>query len=992
MKPGSIPLRLRKRVIAALPLALLPLIYFYPAVIGQVVLAPGDGWSQNLGVRVLVGRMIAQGVLPLWDPYIFAGTPLLASIQPGALYPPNWVFAFFPPGVAMNVVVITTYHLALIGAYLYARRIGVGYLGALVAGVIFAFSGYLVANAGQTNQLAASAWLPWVLLAIDHLAERGAWRWVALGALFIALQIFAGHPQTSFYTALLGGAYAAFLLITREGRAQRWRFVAAAAMMVLCGLLLSAVQLLPERELQQQGERAQLSHEVFTTYSLPPRQALAIIFPYLFGGAALPPYQMPYWGQWLVGITCSYVGMAGLLLALVAVLGERRKTKGESESRLPGFAPFAFRLSPFVSFWAGAAVVALVLAFGGYLPFGLYRLLFYVPGYNLFRAPYRHLLEFTFALAVLAGLGMDCLVRVERERARRALVRSVVMLAALVAGTLITYRFFGQYLETAVPRPAEARSLASPEVLVPLVFFALSVAALWLYVRRRTRLASAVLLTVMLVDLASFGHFFYWRGATFRAAERLADPPPVKLIKAREPDLNAFRVLSYISLPADFAAASAATSVEDSSFDLFDSPNITIARGLQSVNGYDPMRLIRVGEMTGTAGSVFSGFMQDADAVGLADQRVNLLNVKYLFLGRSDALGLGQGVSYEGIGFSRTTLNLTLGPGVQKELTPGGVLATELAVVSAMGRSTHVPDGAPVVSIKLHTKDGRVIERELQAGRDTAEWAYDRADVRPNAQHRRAPVVESYDAGEYQGHRYLARLAFDRVEVERIELSYSRPDADLLIVRASLYDAMTGSSFPLSDLSLPPERWRKLERFGPVEVYENLKLMPRAWFVRRLAVMPSAEVLRTIKEGKSSDGALFDPSETALLEAEDFGGRVTGLPSVGDASGAQVQVTRYEPQRIELETHNQQAGFLVLSEVYYPGWEARIDGQKMPVHRVDYTLRGMIVPAGSHHIEMIFHPPTFRAGAVCASLGVALLVAGVVVGRRRDRASNALSR
>ncbi len=76
-------------------------------------------------------------------------------------------------------------------------------------------------------------------------------------------------------------------------------------------------------------------------------------------------------------------------------------------------------------------------------------------------------------------------------------------------------------------------------------------------------------------------------------------------------------------------------------------------------------------------------------------------------------------------------------------MRPGGVAATELALVSTLGRATHVPQGAPVVKITLHTQDGRVIERELQAGRDTSEWAYDREDARASAKHQRAQVAES---------------------------------------------------------------------------------------------------------------------------------------------------------------------------------------------------------------------------------------------------------
>jgi uncharacterized protein len=82
-----------RRLLAPVLLIVLPFVYFYPAVIGDLTLAPGDGWTANLGLKWLVGRMIADGHLPLWNPYIFAGMPLLATVYPGALYPPNWLFA-----------------------------------------------------------------------------------------------------------------------------------------------------------------------------------------------------------------------------------------------------------------------------------------------------------------------------------------------------------------------------------------------------------------------------------------------------------------------------------------------------------------------------------------------------------------------------------------------------------------------------------------------------------------------------------------------------------------------------------------------------------------------------------------------------------------------------------------------------------------------------------------------------------------------------------
>src|SRR5262249_28753140 len=175
------------------------------------------------------------------NPYIFAGMPLMASVYGGAFYPPNWLFAVFSPGLAMNVVVITTYHLALIGTYLYARRIGIERLGALLAGIAFAFGGFMINHLAQTSRIAAAAWLPWVLLAIENLTNcenvRTTWRWTALGALFIALQFFAGEPQMMVFTALVSAPCAIYGLLGCKTRAAKLRFTFSAGLMILCAIL-----------------------------------------------------------------------------------------------------------------------------------------------------------------------------------------------------------------------------------------------------------------------------------------------------------------------------------------------------------------------------------------------------------------------------------------------------------------------------------------------------------------------------------------------------------------------------------------------------------------------------------------------------------------------------------------------------------------------------------------------------------------------------------
>jgi hypothetical protein len=951
----------------ALALVAIPLIYFYPVLLGKVFLAPGDGWAQNFPLRALAGQMIADGQLPLWNPYIFAGMPLAASVYPGAFYPPNWLFAVLPPVWAMNIVVITTYHLALIGAYLYARRIGITRLGALLAGVAFAFGGFMINHLSHTSRIGAAAWLPWVLLAIENITRstswRTAWRWAALGAAFIALQFVAGEPQMVAFTVLVCAPCTLFALKHCANRSARVRSLAALAVMVVCGVLMCLPQLLPSLELLAQSERNDPGPLFFDSYSFPPKQITSLIFPYFFGGGMLPPFRLPNWGDAYPAQMAGYVGLLTWLFALVGLLCPRKT--GESLE----VADARRRMW----LWLGIAAGAMILAFGGYLPFELNHLLYRIPGYKAFRGSYRHTFEFTFALGVLGGLGATRLSLLADEFKRRAMLRGTLALTLIVAVVAVLYRFFGPNLASANPRAANAAALTNPEFLVPILCFAASVGVLWLYVLspslRLPVSPSFFLVGVLLLDVAAYGHFFQWRLVTANTSDRLADPPAIQLIKSREKNLNSFRVMSHLTMPGDYTLF----WPEDPNFETVNQPNISLLRGLQSVSGYDVLRPLRVGELTGTAGSVLNGYVQDAKSFSLEDRGLDLLNVKYLLVGHGGATGKKTGVEFDGMYFARTYFGGELKPGTKLTTTAGNATATEIAVVSNMANSTHLPDGAPVVQLRLHTRDGRVIERTLTAGRDTSEWAYDRADVKAAIKHARAKVFEDFDAGEFKSHGYIGKLKFDRAEIEKIEWIYLREDASLLLLRATLFDATTGKSEPLANFYLPSERWHSLGRFDQVEVYENLRALPRAWFVKEVQSDADGEIYKAIRTNQhnSLNDSGFNFSSVALLD------RLEKELQVGmwDVS-TKPELKSYQPNRLEIETRNPSQSFLVLSEVFYDGWEARVDGQPTKIYRTNYTLRGVVVPPGEHRIEFVYRPRSFRLGLWGFVGGLVVLVIG----------------
>jgi hypothetical protein len=199
---------------------------------------------------------------------------------------------------------------------------------------------------------------------------------------------------------------------------------------------------------------------------------------------------------------------------------------------------------------------------------------------------------------------------------------------------------------------------------------------------------------------------------------------------------------------------------------------------------------------------------------------------------------------------------------------------------------------------------------------------------------------------------------------------------------------LAGVKYILTALEEPEEWWhntlRKVHSEEGLHIYENLDVMPRAFLVHQAEVPGSDEAIlaRLIDYD-------FDLSSTVLLEDETALARLESMargsfPSEGKGK---VEIVEYEANRVVIKTAASQAGFLFLSDVYYPGWRARLDGQEETVYRADYLFRAVMVPPGQHIVEFTFDPVAFKIGLAVALATAAALVTAAIVCRRKPRLS-----
>jgi hypothetical protein len=181
----------------------------------------------------------------------------------------------------------------------------------------------------------------------------------------------------------------------------------------------------------------------------------------------------------------------------------------------------------------------------------------------------------------------------------------------------------------------------------------------------------------------------------------------------------------------------------------------------------------------------------------------------------------------------------------------------------------------------------------------------------------------------------------------------------------------------LDRAALDATRWQTEAEFDGVVVLKNLRAQPRVWLVGEAEAVDGEEALRRIR-GESE--RKFDPRRTALMEV-----RPDELPALsGGALGphAEARIIEYQPARLVIETKAQTPTVLVVSEIIYPGWEATVDGTAARIDATNYLLRGVVVPAGAHRVEMCYRAPAARNGAIISLLSL-LVLGGLIVSARR---------
>ena len=472
-------LRRRPSLAAAALYAVLALLFVAPALVPGRTLASTDLlWSiapwtgdrpdgvRDLGANWEMADSVAQFQpflaytrsrlpdIPLWNPYIEGGRPFNANMQSAIFSPFSWPAYVLPFWWSLGLIGALKLWVPAFGMFLLARRLGQSVGASLLAGLVAGFGLFHVVWLAWPLS-SVWAWLPWVLLATDHVVRGPTRRSVAALALLVALQYFGGHPETSFHVLA-----AAFLFALLRGpRKIAWFLGGVAA-----GTALAAVVLIPFLELlAHSSDLANRSGR--DPAKTPLRFGLALALPDYWGR----PTQLV--SQPFIVTRAFYAGALPLMLAVVALLQPTRERVAIAAT--------------------GAVALAIVL---GVQPF--FFVANHVPGFS--QAHNTRLAIVTLlCIALLAGWGVDT------ARRSRALILFVA-LAPVVAGLARAGAYpVGEAVKVAwgfaTPKNVDVLPLASILIWIP--FAALAAALLW----KRPRWLVPAALVLTFLDLARAG-------------------------------------------------------------------------------------------------------------------------------------------------------------------------------------------------------------------------------------------------------------------------------------------------------------------------------------------------------------------------------------------------------------------------------------------------------------------------------------------------------
>ncbi len=662
-------------------------------------------------------------------------------------------------------------------------------------------------------------------------------------------------------------------------------------------------------------------------------QATAFSFsPFVTGRGLLPSYDALIFGEYV-----SYPGVIGLGLAIVGAFWRRGDLTGRPYTRRIQW-PFAPRVT-----WLIMALIGLAFAYGLYDP--LYWLIGTLPGFNLFRVPARWLVLFALGTSMLAGLGIDSIRtphppapsptqagRGEKNAGLGRTRRTIYAAILIIIGGLAGASFLTLHQNDGTP-------VSLPTTLT-LIGWGVALIVLLIGVWRR--------IPILLVGAAVIE---LWLAAQIMPYNALVPPDAYSAQRFTESQLVADdqgqnppgRVLSIsndlfdpgdrAALEAQYAALGMSKDAVGLAFDTVKlketiAANLPLLWGIQSVDGYD-------GGLLPTAYyTAFTSLFLPQGELRTVDGRLREILAKPECNGACipDQRWLAlMGVRY--LITDKVYDTVSSGIFFDNQLTgnreatyqnPQGFIADRIEI------------NCGICTIKLDFGDG-LVHKIVGADTSPKLWT-----IEPPG----APTTVHVEIGN------------DLIDTIR---------------GVTLVDSRTGDFQELT-----PDPWTRVLS-SDIKMYQNGEVMPRALFMTEEQFVADSD-LGTEDALKIMRDSSFNPNTQVVISGTDSQQGI--WPALNTSSS---DVIEYTDTRVAVSVDANYPGYLLLTDAYYPGWKATVNGVDTPVERADVMFRAVQVPAGHSTVVFEYRPAWLPLALIIGGVGWLIALVGVVALRKSPR-------
>ncbi len=932
-------------------------VFYFPRFLPSSSLVMGDSLEQNVQHRVHATLALQAGRLPHWCDAVFGGYPFLSDPQTAVFFPPYLALSLFGveagSSLVFDTIALSFVFAAAVGAYLLARAIGVGRIGAIGAGVFFGLNGYMVNHLSHTVITSAIACGVFGMAALVWALRREDRRWAAVAAMCFASAILCGHWQTAMFGFYAAGVGALFLILRNALVARSFKPLRRGVILIVLafglGVLGATLQVLPTLEFLKHSTRAKVSLDFATAYSLPAKQLPGLLMPSLYQPLVwrIPPENRweLCWSTW--GIDGSWefqfwCGIVGFTLIL--------------------FGWFARATRPSAWLLLGSVVLTVVASLGKDVR--LYEWMYYhLPGWQQIRIPPRMLWVGFLAGALLVGMGLEVVATRPRWPARRiAAPLTAIVLVALAMGGMYMILWALQLTGT------WASALEMLFVINPLYRIGvhrtqtdflrdmaeqfaigggtLALALVWLFlVGKRRHPAPLLAFTAVLL---MFGELVVYGVHKNIGVGNPGYSTAITPMHAGLPERPAGRLHSFYPGPWE--------------------KNTGESSGIPYTGGYNPLQLAWV--------NPFVPPEESSRGLRTRENGLDVWNVTDIAV---PAGGVDVQLASASVHLSTGTQTVLLSqsdPQAPDELTfdfgEGRPLKRVHLVSGAMG-CLGFDDGTTVGIVEfLGPQHDTVASAPLRLGMETAEWTYDQHATPTLVRHQRPrSAFTEFNAGYTTGGLtfFLGSFEVPTTEVRSVRIRAELEAPRWLAVTHLIAEDDSGQLD--ARVALEGLGYRQLGSKHPAWIYLRRPEPPGwAWLVPSAVPVSYKKNFQWVIQ-RYNDPA-WDPRKVVLVDKHQLlrVGEVAAFNAAEPESFAgEVEIAHPVPEYWRFRIRTNDRGWLGISQAWYPGWRATLDGADVTPQllRANGGHTALPVPAGEHVLELNYSTPWFWLGALLSA-------------------------